>query len=239
MSTRGHEPIDDAIMIASASAALRELADGNAILAYDWPEPEWPQPTLPPRSLMEPVLQATGVLERISPDSHHQADTSAASSEQSSATGLSSGIAAVRNQLPTHEADASWTAQFVERAETMLGYYPSYASAAASEEGRGGYLAQRDAMLRWACRTLSTAKQWHTWAAGTRAPECVAVAFVMLLMAEGLWLIASAESSQEMAQRTLPDQALIARILWNGQAVQWLTDQGAGVPEWLDRQGTE
>src|SRR5262249_30312414 len=134
---------------------------------------------------------------------------------------------------PLRPANEAWLPRFVADAEKMIVLYSECLDEASTEQGREAVVASRDSVWPWACECLNAARQWNRWATYRGEADASCVGYARRVSAEGAWLWASADTPDALAQRPLPSRETLKFILSQCDALTWLIEQGAELPDWF------
>lgn len=104
--------------------------------------------------------------------------------------------------------------------------------------GRHIILDVQDSLRDAADPALVLARRWARWSRARMGPEAQAVCVVWQLASEAVFEIAHARSDEALAQLNTPSPELLASLLDDAGAFEWLECNGAAIPECLTDRST-
>lgn len=201
------EPIDYAI------SALRDIADGYALLANRWTAEEQVVVPLPVEPLLEWLIRAHGVDDWAARFGYDlQVEMAAPSYEAWS-----------REQAAAPDLPGDLPSAF----GTIIDAYDTVLVMRETQEGRDQLLTEeyRDA----ACREIWSSRAWATWGRMRGGDHTAPLTAAMILIAQGFFVQCWATSENEV----FPTRRYLRELLRNSSAAESLAKHRVSIPSWL------
>lgn len=217
----------------SAVMAVRELADGYALVSHEWSEtdlgaldwPQWPGVPLPTRAQVEWRFRETGIVEwceRLG----RRLELAVPFDEVEQ---VATQVLAAAEAHDDRRADG-----IVRTLGESLAAYRGMRLGLVDASVRAGVLERRESLRHDACRHLALTRKWAAWVLERMGFQATLVMTVLWLLSQSTFVAAAAADEDALERIELPSEAVIAWLLRQEDTERWLAQHGAEIPDWLD-----
>jgi len=202
----------------AAAWLVRHFADGYALLARRWDQPDRSQISLPTQLLMELGIRQGGVEEWAEAQGHPL--------ELPDSPDLAEEF---REDHRHQIQDLDWESQV---APTFIAYVRLYEMLLVLCDSARGRAALQDRRLRdWACGRLADSRNTAGWV-GQNLEDAAGVAGARILIAEAYFV--ATHGAVDSARDLFPSRRQLCEMLTETEAYEWLETQEIELPDWLD-----